>query len=155
MIKIIKVFLFLFSHQGNRDFFGNYKRSFICFKYIFQKLFHSLVCFIIALRIVWFVNGLLLAVAYFLFRGAVLTRVYDDLSVTIRPSVCALVALFLYTLSDLVVLYVTSNWWILTLTKLPFLTLSSLGATGNPEPVKPWLWNFAWVWYDIRAFKKY
>ena len=25
----------------------------------------------------------------------------------------------------------------------------------NPEPVKPYLWNFAWVWYYISSFKKY
>ena len=43
-----------------------------------------------------------------------------------------------------------------------FLTLDKLGRglkrflpSINPEPVKPYLWNFAWVWYYITSFKKY
>lgn len=46
--------------------------SFIYVIPIFKKLFPSQVCFIIALRIVLFMKGIFLALAYFCFIGAIL-----------------------------------------------------------------------------------
>ena len=71
MVKILKVFDFCFAQSGNRDFLS-VTSSFIYFTSMFQKLFLSLLLFIIAIKLVVFINRLLFVLAYFCFRGAVL-----------------------------------------------------------------------------------
>ena len=81
MINIIQVFVLLFSLGKHIYFFELYKLFSLLQIYIlqalfiapdlyFKKLFLSLVCFIIVVRTVFFINGLLLALVYFWFRGA-------------------------------------------------------------------------------------